>query len=132
MPYYSMNCQKAECQHSEDMLMKYDEMKAGVKCPVCQGDMFNKIAAVAFKPAGGGHSGRMIFPNSTSSSRRATPKNVGPLAKDSLAYEKKMDDANSSDAHKPGGTFGSGGAAGFKKRQETIKQMDEGNTNFTK
>ena len=71
-------------------------------------------------------------PGFTSGGKRPARKNVGPLAKDSKAYEKKMDDANSSDAHKPGGTFGSGGAAGFKKRQETLKQMDEGTTNFTK
>ena len=45
MPIYEMHCQKAECQHSETSLMRYEEMKAGVKCSKCQGDMRNKICA---------------------------------------------------------------------------------------
>ena len=118
MPIYEMHCQKAECQHSETSLMRYEEMKAGVKCPKCQGDMRNKICASMIK--------------GTSNSKWIMAPPVGPDDKRSKAYEKKMDDEASMDAYKPGGTFGEGGTQGFKERQVKLEDAENGKTNFTK
>lgn len=120
MPYYEMNCQKAECQHSETMLMKYDEMKAGVECPECSTEMRNHVCAAMVKDFGSGPQKRIMAPD------------VGPNTKGTRAWEKKMDDANSHETHKPGGTFGTGGLRGYRERQAKLKQMDEGKIDFTK
>ena len=119
MPYYTMNCQKADCQHQEDVLMKYDEMKAGVDCPECGDKMLNQICAPL-----------MINDFGSGPRKRAIAPHVGPNTKGTKAYEKKMDDENSLDAYKPSGTFGTGGTKGFAERQTKIEQMDKGKTDF--
>jgi len=120
MPFYEMHCQNEECLHSEDFLMKWEEMKAGVNCPECGSEMKNKIRPVMFKPCGGRNKHRIIAPD------------VGPNSKKSRAYQKKMDEANSLEAYKPGGTFGTGGINGFKERQVKAEKLSKGETNFTK
>ena len=117
MPIYEMHCQKAECQHSETSLMKYEEMKAGVKCSKCQGDMRNKICASMLK--------------GTSNSKWIMAPPVGPNDKRSKAYEKKMDDEHSK-FYKPESTFGTGGTKGFKDRQRKTREAEAGKQNFTK
>ena len=115
MPIYLMVCHKCGVQKNE--LMKYEDMKAGVTCE-CGEEMKNKICPSRLK--------------GTSSDRHIMAPPVGPNDKRSRAYEKKMDDKASMDAYKPGGTFGTDGAKGFKERQIKIKDSEKGKTNFTK
>lgn len=111
MPIYEYAC--ADCNTWTELLRTYEERNDQVVCE-CGGDMVYKLSPPILK----GH-------------KRITPPSVGPMTKGSRAYEKKRDDENSK-YYAPGDTFGTGGVAGFKKRQEVKAQMDQGQTRFTK
>lgn len=112
---YNYKCD--HCGSEEDHLMSYDERETSFPCE-CGHEKTYGISPVKFKPGGGGHAKRIIAPD------------VGPNSKTSRAYQKKMDDANSTYAG-PGqhGSMTANQREVFKQRQ---KQMDTGKTNFTK
>ena len=98
--------------------MKYEEMAKGLTCE-CKGHMGNVIRAPAIiKDFGSGPQ------------RRAMAPDVGPLSKQSRAYEKKTDDENSH-FYKPGSDLSmtSTQRASYKKK---AKGMESGKTNFAK
>ena len=99
-------------------MMKYDEMKAGVSCK-CGGTMSNRISApMMIKDFGSGPQKRAMAPD------------VGPLSKQSRAYEKKQDDENSH-FYKPGSDL-SMTSVQRKEYKTKAEGMESGKTNFAK
>ena len=116
MPIYDLYCQS--CGFQKEEMMKYEDMKAGVSCE-CGGNMKNRISAPM-----------MIKDFGSGPQRRAMAPDVGPLSKQSRAYEKKRDDENSH-FYKPGSDL-SMTSAQRKRFKSTTKGLEEGKTNFAK
>ena len=115
MPIYELHCQS--CGVQKDELMKYDDMKSGVTCE-CGGSMRNVICPPAIM--------------GSSNKKFVMKPNVGPMAKDTKAYQKKHDEEGSLDCYKPGGTFGGSGNKSFKEVNKRKGEAMRGKTDFSK
>lgn len=115
MPLYTYLCRS--CEESEDHINKYEDRLTEYSCD-CGEVRTYILKPCSFIPGGGGHK------------RRITAPDVGPLSKQSRAYEKKRDDENSH-FYQPGTDL----AMTSKQRKEykaKLGQMEQGKTNFTK